>query len=98
MDLQPCFQCGFRTLDRREIVPGGKPLPLCRVCQRKLKGKGDADAFLDGQWLGRVNYVLSDELAADCIRLRREGMPFKRIAEILGIAVGTVFKACRNKV
>ncbi len=96
MALLPCFQCGFRTKETHEIVPGGRALPLCKLCRKKTEdpplifGEGVEDSP------GRTNYVLTDELAEKARAMRGEGKSYKEISIELGISVGTVFKACRG--
>lgn len=106
---QRCFECGRRTTGRHHVVPisqgGTKQLPLCQKHHRKVHNAnlfhptaikaGLERARARGVRLGAPTKV-NMELRRQVHELRGLGCSYKRIAEVVGLSIGTVHRLSKE--
>lgn len=98
-----CFECGTLTKGMHHVIPvssgGTKQLPLCELCHGKahdfdLRLASTVKAGLErakarGVKLGAPSKI-TDEVALQILKLREDGLSYKKIALAVGLSVGSV--------
>ncbi len=105
MRINKCFECNFPTKESWAVVPGGKPLPLCRLCQGRIPKEltkfellveaSEANAKKSGRAPGRPR-KWDQGVAEASLALLKTGLGVRDIAKRLGFSYATTWKYLRK--
>lgn len=108
--FQACFECGEISTGRHHVVPvckgGTKVIPLCLSCHAKVHEglnmglaemikQGIVESRAKGRAHGAPRKVTGD-VAASLDALRAQGLAYRRIAQSVGLSLGTVWNYFNN--